>query len=296
MGKRLDKQKRKRRFGDRKDGRLLRSLDPITKLSPYIMTQRNDASNSFSYAVDLESIEQYVREKRAQGLKGFSSMHVLLAAYVRTTSQRPALNRFVSGQRIYARNYFEAMMTIKKEMKLDSEDSVICMQIPLNATAKDVYEISERVIQETRNETTGFDSLTKTLDYIPGFVKRLTFWLIRALDYYDLLPMSLLHLSPFHASLYMTSIASLGLPPVFHHIYNIGNVPMFVAMGVPEWKPVGKGDGSVEVRKMMPLTMMMDERICDGYYFASAFRMFVGFLRNPWQLDEAPAEIMEDVD
>ena len=35
----------KRRFGDRKDGRLLRSLSPFYKIIPFIMKKRNDASN-----------------------------------------------------------------------------------------------------------------------------------------------------------------------------------------------------------------------------------------------------------
>ena len=47
---------------------------------------------------------------------------------------------------------------------------------------------------------------------------------------------------------------------------------------------------------MMNYTLVMDERICDGYYYASAFRLFNGLLRNPWQLDEKPKEIVEDVD
>ena len=46
----------------------------------------------------------------------------------------------------------------------------------------------------------------------------------------------------------------------------------------------------------MGYTLVMDERICDGYYYASAFRLFNGILRNPWQLDEAPKEIVPDVE
>ena len=292
----LEKKKRRRRLGDRSDGRLLRTLDPISKLMPYVMRHRNDALNMFSYSIDLENIEKYVQEKKQQGKKNFTPMHVLLAAYVRAVSQRPALNRFIAGQKIYARNYFEAMITIKKEMKITSPDTVVCMEFPLDSTADQVYEITQKIILDGKAEETGLDSFTKLIDYIPGFVKRFVFWLIRVLDYCGLLPMWLVRLSPFHASMCITSIASLGLPPVFHHIYNLGNVPMFIAMGLPEWKPVGKGDGSVEVRKHMPLTMVMDERICDGYYFASTFRMLVGFLRNPWQLDTPPAEVFEDVD
>ena len=83
--------------------------------------------------MEIGAVEQYVREKREKGLTNFSILHVLLAAYVRLVSQRPGLNRFVSGQKIFARNRFEAMLCIKKEMKLNSPDSVISMIFPLDS-------------------------------------------------------------------------------------------------------------------------------------------------------------------
>jgi len=288
--------KRRRRLGDRSDGRLLRSLNPMQKLMPYIMPQRSDGCNSFRGCMEIDAIERYVREKRQQGLANFTTMHVLLAAYTRLVSQRPGLNRYISGQKIYARNHFETMLCIKKEMKLNSPDSVISMVYPLDSTAEQIYEITEKLIDNAKNETTSFDSLAKILDYIPGLVKAFAIYLLRFLDYFGLLPKWLMHLSPFHGSLFITSMASLGLPPIYHHIYNFGNVPVFIAFGVPEWKSIGRADGTTEVKKVLNYTLVMDERICDGYYYASAFRLFNGLLRNPWQLDNAPAEIIEDVD
>lgn len=296
MGECMEPKKRKWRFGDRNDGRLLRSLSPMMKIMPYIMPQRCDACNSFRGVVDVDVVDKYVQEKRAKGMTNFTVMHVLLAAYTRLVSQRPGLNRFVSGQKIFAHNRFEAMLCIKKEMKLNSPDSVISMVFPLDSTAEQVYEITEKLIEDAKNETTNFDNTARILDYIPGLVKKFAFWLLRVLDYFGLLPLWLKHISPFHGSLFITSMASLGLPPIYHHIYNFGNVPVFVAFGITERKHAVKADGEVQVRKTMGYTLVMDERICDGYYYASAFRLFNGILRNPWQLDEAPKEIVEDVD
>ena len=268
----------------------------MQKLMPYIMPQRSDGCNSFRGSIEIDAIERYVREKRDQGMANFTTMHVLLAAYTRLISQRPGLNRYISGQKIYARTHFEAMLCIKKEMKLNSPDSVISMVYPLDSTARQVYDITEQLISDAKNETTNFDNLAKILDYIPGLVKAFAIGLLRFLDYFGLLPKWLMHLSPFHGSLFITSMASLGLPPIYHHIYNFGNVPVFIAFGVPEWRPIARADGSTEVKKMLNYTLVMDERICDGYYYASAFRLFSSLLRNPWQLDNPPAEVIEDVD
>lgn len=288
--------KRKRRFGDRNDGRLLRSISPMAKIMPYIMPQRCDACNNFRGSFDAEAVEKYVLEKRRAGKTGFTAMHVLLAAYLRVVSQRPGLNRFVMGQKIFARYHFEAMLCIKKEMKLNTPDSVISMIYPPDATADEVYEITEKLIAEAKNETTNFDDTARILDYIPCLVKKFVFWLLRVLDYFGLLPKWLKRISPFHGSLFITSMASLGLPPIYHHIYNFGNVPVFIALGVPEKKFVLTQDGSIAEKRVINYTVVTDERICDGYYFASSFRLLNTYLRNPWQLDQKPAKVEEDID
>ena len=73
----------KRRRGDRKDGRLLRSIEPIAIFSLYTMNTRNDVNNSISDSVDLSAIDKYVHKKRQEGLEGFNAMYVLAATYVR---------------------------------------------------------------------------------------------------------------------------------------------------------------------------------------------------------------------
>src|SRR5512147_410643 len=94
---------RRRRWGDRYDGRLLRSLDPLYQLIPYIMKTRSDAQNLFEERIDVTAVEDWLRAQRAAG-RNVSFLHAFLAAYVRTISQRPRMNRFIAGRRIYARN------------------------------------------------------------------------------------------------------------------------------------------------------------------------------------------------
>ena len=143
---------RKRRFGDRKDGRLLRSLDPLYRVSSYIMVNRNGASNFFVDNVDIDEIERYIRHKRRdEGLAGFGIMHVLVAAYVRALSQRPAVNRFISGQKIYARNNIEINLTVKLEMKKESSETVIKIRPEREATATDIYNLFRKEIEFARS-------------------------------------------------------------------------------------------------------------------------------------------------
>ena len=66
--------KRRRRFGDRKDGRKLRTLDPIFRVMPYIMARRSDAQNTYSDTFDVSKTEAFCREKVKEGYKNFTEL------------------------------------------------------------------------------------------------------------------------------------------------------------------------------------------------------------------------------
>ena len=129
----------KRRFGDRTEGRRIRSIDPMTVVAPFIMPSRIGAQNLFQDSINVAAIEHFVHKKRAEGLIGFGIMHVVIAAYVRTISQRPGINRFLSGLRLYARHNIEVVMAIKKEMTLEAEETMMKFFFDRSTTVTDVY-------------------------------------------------------------------------------------------------------------------------------------------------------------
>ena len=286
--------KRKRRWGDRPDGQRVRSLEPMNQVAAYIMVDRNDSSNHFADEVDIATAEKYVLAKRRSGLDSFGLMHVFIAAYVRGIAQRPAINRFISGQKIYSREVVEVMLVVKREMTAEAPETVISVEIPKNATATDVYHLINDAVVSSRKAQSDFDDLARVINYIPGLVKKFVVWLLKFLDYFGLLPKALLRLSPFHGSLFVTSMGSLGIPPIYHHLYNFGNVPVFLAFGAKEKRYELQRDGSVKEVRFVRYTFVLDERICDGYYYASMCRIFKNTLKNPSVLDEVP-EVVEDV-
>ena len=296
--KRIQPAKRKRRWGDRYDGRRLRSLDAFARVSPYIMVTRNSSSNYFMDTVDIDEIERYIRHKRYDdGLVGFGIMHVIIAAYVRSLSQKPAVNRFISGQKIYARNGVQINLTVKREMRTDALETVIKISPELDATASEIYELVKKEVEFSKeNKQSNFDKAAKAFDFIPGLLLKFAVWFFKLLDYFGLLPKTLEKLSPFHGSMFITSMGSLGVPPIFHHLYDFGNVPVFCSFGAKQKKYEVQADGSVVERRFITLMWVMDERICDGFYYSTAIKYIRGVLRNPFVLDERPEQIIEDVD
>lgn len=287
----------KRRFGDRKDGRRIRSLAPYSTISPYIMVSRNDAQNFLADKFETAEADRYVLQKRRNGLEGFGIMHVILAAYVRTASQRPYINRFISGQKIYARRHIEVNMVVKKKLCADETDTVIKVIFQPDDTAEDVYRrFKETIARAFREDENEFDGTARLLDYIPGPVKKFAFWFLKLLDYFDLLPFALLRVSPFHGSLFITSMGSLGIPPIYHHLYNFGNVPLFLAFGAKRSENQIDDQGRVVKKKYIDYTFVTDERICDGFYFASGLKLFRTYLANPSVLDNPPLQVNRDIE
>jgi len=288
---------RRRRFGDRKDGRRLRTLDPIESLSPYIMVTRGDSLTYFVDKFETTEVDRYVRQKRSSGLEGFGILHVIIAAYVRMLSQKPRINRFISGQKIFARGKIEINMVIKKKLSANDAETVIKIYFEHADTAEDVYRRFEDALNaalaEDENNIVG---TARIINYIPGLFKKFTLWFLRLLDYFGLLPLSLLKVSPFHGSMFITSLGSLGIPPVFHHLYNLGNVPVFLAFGAKRYENQIDDLGKFVKKKYIDYTFVTDERICDGFYYASGLKLFRAYLAKPSVLDIPPLEIVSDID
>ncbi len=286
-------------WGDRTDGRRIRSLPAMAQVSPYIMVTRNTSTNFFEESIEISHIDRYIRQKRREGLTNFGITHVLLACYVRALCRYPALNRFLSGQKVYSHgDDIQYCMTIKKEMRADSPDTVIKVHLKPTDTAEDVYNKLQAAVENVKNTPldSNFDNTAGVLTMIPGVVLKFVVWLLRTMDYFGLLPAFLLEVSPFHGSLFFTSMGSLGIPAIYHHLYDFGNLPVFGAFGCKRRAYEVQEDGSVVQRKYVDVKFTLDERIVDGYYYAAFFKHYKRILAHPEVLDTPPAEVLKDID
>ena len=287
-------------WGDRKDGRKLRTLHPMDQITAYFQWERNICSNFFEESFEITHVDRYIRQKRREGLKDFGITHVLLAAYVRGVAKYPYLNRFVSGQKVYSRGEdIQYCMVIKKEMSVDSPDTAIKVHLNPRDTAEDVYHKLNAAVEKvkaTQELDSNLDGLIMALNLIPGVVLKFTVWLLKLLDYFGMLPLWLTELSPFHGSLFFTSMGSLGIPPIYHHLYDFGNLPVFGAFGMKRRAFEVQEDGSVVQRKYVDLKFVLDERIVDGFSYATFFKYYRRLMAHPEVLDNPPEEVVKDID
>lgn len=287
---------RKKRAGDRKEGRRVRTLPPMHYIEPYIMRNRSDAQNFFEDVIDITNIENYLDKKHQEGYTDMTLLHVILAAYVRVVSERPGINRFISGRKIFARNNIECVMTIKKELMLESPDTCIKVVFDPRDNIYNIYKKFQKVAHDAVNGTTDFDDTARKLVKLPGFILRAAMAFLRGLDFMGWLPKSLLEVSPFHGSMIITSMGSLGIPAIYHHIYDFGTLPLFISYGSIFAADAIKRDGTRERHHFVTFKVVTDERICDGYYYASAFKKIKRYLIHPEALDQSPSVVNEDID
>lgn len=289
---------RKRRFGDRYDGRKLRSLDPFYKIIPYIMKTRIDAQNYFEEKIEISNTESFIIRKRKETGERISFLHVIIAAMVRTISQKPGINRFVAGQRVFARNEILISFVLKKEFNEESPETTLKVKFNATDTFMDVVRKVNSAIEEnqgtdTKNDT---DKLAKLIMAIPGQLVRFVVWLLRSLDYMGLMPKIINRLSPFHTSVFITDLGSVGIQPVYHHLYDFGTTSSFVAFGIKMKEKVIGADNEILNKKYVRVCVVTDERIVDGHYFATAFKLYRNLIKNPDTLDQPPEQIFEDVE
>ena len=189
-------------------------------------------------------------------------------------------------------------MAVKKKMSIDGAETCIKVELEPTDTVDDVYRKFNKVLMENIAEgsESKVDSAAKVLNYIPGLLLRWTVKFLNFLDYFGLLPRKLTKLSPFHGSMIITSMGSLGIKPIYHHIYDFGNLPVFFAYGGKRTEISLDKDGNVVKKRLIDIKAVTDERICDGFYYASSFKIMKRCFENPEILNTPPERVFEDID
>ena len=276
----------------RKDGRKIKTIDPMYKLIGHIMVERCDSMNMIELTVQQDPVRKYIRKKKDEGYT-FSHLAVIIAAFVRTIADYPFLNRFVVNKTLYARNEIAIGMVVLKPG--ETEGTMNKMYFKPDMTIYQIQEVLDEYINTNRGagKTNSTDKLMATLLSIPGLA-RLGVNIIRWMDWHGLLPKSVINASPFHCTMTITNLASIGTNYIFHHVYNFGTTSMLMAMGNTREDAVRR-HGEIVFDKVIPIGLVMDERIAEGVQFAMACRKLQSILQDPSVLEQPPAEVKEDI-
>lgn len=285
-------------FTKRPDGRLVKDLDPMQQIMPYVMKTRDDSMNMYEDTFACEPMDAYIKEKAKEGLK-LTYMHIIIAAVVRLIALRPQLNRFVMNGRIYTRPKIWVSFVVHPTLRDESVGTTIKLCFEGTET---IYEIAEKVTEAIERETTlrtgenDTDKLLRTLmKKIPSFLIKFVVNTLLWMDKHNIMPRRIIELSPFHTSFFITNLKSLGINHIYHHVYNFGTTGLFIAMGKEKLIPTVQNK-EIVMEKHMGYGFVSDERFCDGLYFALSLRKLRKIMMNPACLEKPLEAKVEDAD
>ncbi len=281
-------------FGFRPDGRRVKGIDPTVRITPYVMPMRCDAQVFLQHKADFELMSRYIAKKGVEGEK-LTYMQIIIAAFVRTVSQHPEINRFIMNKQFFSRKNCTVSFTMLKDpTSRDSEETAVKIKFDLTDTIFDVRDRMMEQIEKNRvPESKNFlDKLIAFLFAVPGLPTAIIS-IVRLLDRYGLCPGALLDELPFHTSMYITNNASIGLHHVNHHIYNFGSTSLFFGMGTQERIAVVE-KGETRMKRFLPIGITADERVCSGANYAKFFSTMKYLLDHPEELEVPPESVRFD--
>ena len=248
-------------FGRRPEGKRVKHLDPIVQITPYLMPWRCDAQVFLAYDAEYEPLLRYMSHKSREGVK-ITFMELIIAAYVRAISQVPEANRFIMNRKFYNRTELAVSFVVLRPTE-DGQPEENAVKVKFDPSDT-IFEVSARVkqtIEEGRR--TDDDSfaikLASALLKVP-LLPNLVVHVANFLDHHDLFPKVLMDALPFHTSLFVTNMASIGMTRVFR-------------------------------KCTLPMGMTVDERICGGAVYARLFASMKHYLKHPEELEAPPDRV-----
>ncbi|NLY71975.1 MAG: 2-oxo acid dehydrogenase subunit E2 [Clostridiales bacterium] len=285
----------KRRWGDRRDARRVRDLDPMHQFMPYVMPRRTECEVYINEKVDVTVALEYLKEvnKDNSGYR-VTLFHVFLAAIAKTIVLRPYLNRFISGRRFYERDEVSLSFVVKKEFSDVGEESLLILRTNGDTVISD---ITRKVVDATKEvKSTGgneLDGILNILAKLPRPILRLFATILNILEYYNMMPAFFSEVDPYNTSVLVANLGSIKCNAPYHHLTNYGTNSVIVTIGEAHKEYVIDKDGNPTIRDVVDIGVTLDERIGDGFYFAKSVKLLKYLLSNP-KLLERPFK--EEVD
>lgn len=281
----------KRRPGDRKDGTMIRDLDSMHLIMPLIYPNRCDNEAFLSETIDLTHINRYLAQKNENNPEyKYNLFQIMVTAMLKVITLRPKMNYFIANKTMYSRNEVSAAFTIKKVFSDHGGEALAFIHAKPTDTIGTIHNEIYRQVSFCRGDSK--DPSTESMDFLqklPRFITRAAVRFIRFLDKHGWVPQFLIASDPYYSSVVLSNLGSIKLHAGYHHLTNWGTTSVFLVIGEIKKRPFYDENGNVEMRDSVDLTLTIDERIADGYYYSKTMRLLRKLLEHP-ELLELPLE------
>lgn len=281
--------KERRRWGDRKDAKLVRELDGMHLVIPMIFPNRTDNEAFVTERIDLTNAAAYLDKLNAENTDGYkyNIFQLIVTTMIRTITLRPYMNRFICNKQLYQRNDITASFTMKKQFSDHAGEGLARITGKPDSNIFTIHEEMRKQVTSCKsgNSDASSDALDAFLKF-PRFITRIATRFFCFLDRHGWVPSSMSATDPYYASVLLSNLGSIKLHSGYHHLSNWGTTSVFVVVGERKKRPFFNEDGTYEMRDSIDLGMTVDERIADGYYYSKTIRLMKHLLEHPELLEE----------
>ena len=269
-------------FGKRSDGTRIRDLDGFHLIVPYVMPKRTEAEVASFEQCDVTDLMAYIRKRNEEDGVHLKIFHAVCTAIARTIYLRPKMNIFISGKRFWQRKDITLSFVAKRRFEDSSEESLMFMKVDPDMTLDSISRTILGDVEKVRKESN--NDLGHTMDFLgkmPRFVLTLIFGFVKMLEYFGAMPKSLMKGDPNYSTVLLANLGSIGAGAPYHHLSNYGTCSIMVTIGTIHKEDRKMPDGFVQERDILDFTLMLDERIADGFYYARSLRITKYLLEHP---------------
>jgi len=268
----------------RADGDVVKGVPAYRRMMQLLMPRKSESTVYFEQHLVIDDTLAWLERENAGRApdERLHLFHLVLHAIVRTLAERPRLNRFTSGGRIYQRRGIWLSFSAKKAMNDDAPVFVVKRQFEPAWSVAEVARAARGGVGEGRGDKpTHVDKELRLFLRIPLFLLGPLVRFVMWLDRVNFLPYAFFKQDPMFASVFVANLGSIKLDAAFHHLYEYGNVPIFVTIGRTIETPFVRPDGTLGTRRELLLRWTLDERIEDGLYCARALDLVRERVENP---------------
>ena len=289
----VNQNKYKRRWGDRRDGRRVK-VSGMQTIMASLWPKRTDCEVYLNDTIDVTEMMKYVEQKNAEhpDLKT-TFFHCVIAAVAKMVRERPLMNRFVQGRRVYERFDISVAFVAKLAFEDHAEEALLFFVPKDTDTVDNVSQMVVNKVKKVRsrgNQKAGVDDLLDKVAAFPRPIVMLICKIVRWLDFWGKNPAALTEGDPHYATVLLSNLGSIKCPAVYHHLNNYGTNSIMVTIRTIHEEERLMPDGSKQIRKVCDIGATLDERIGDGFYFARSLKLIHYICAHPELLDQPIGE------
>ena len=282
-----------KKFGDRPDGHYVKAPGLQTVMG-YLFPKRTDCEVYLNDKLDATNLIQYLERKNAEHPEYKTTIfHCALTSIDRIIRERPLLNRFIQGYRMYEREEISLSFVAKRRFADGANESLMVL-VPKDDD--NIDSISKKIVgdvtemRKSEVATGGIDDLLDKFAAIPRIFLIFIIRIIRWLDFWGINPEFLTEGDPNYTTVLASNLGSIKCPSVYHHRNNYGTNSIMITIGALHKEEIIMPDGHKEIRDVIDFGATLDERIADGFYFAKSIRLLRHIFENPELLDKPLGE------